>query len=578
MDAVNDPSVDAIAIMSSAQVGKTEIINNVCGFYIQHDPAPILVVEPTREMAQAWSKDRLAPMVRDTPSLKSAMPNTKSKDSGNTIFHKRFPGGHLTITGANSAAGLAARPIRIVLLDEVDRYPPSAGAEGDPVSLARKRSTTFWNRKIVMASTPTIKDESRIEAEWLESDQRRFFVPCPDCGEYQILRWSGVRWDDDDRSGESAVYVCDHCGSLWDDFTRWQAVRAGEWRATEQFNGKAGFHLNEIYSPWVRLAEMVAAFIEAKKLPETLKTFINTSLGETWEDRGDTVDGENLKSRGEPYTADDVPEGVIVVTAGVDVQDDRLEYEFVGWGKDFETWGLGEGSIFGDPSTADLWDRLEDTLLEKFYREDGATLSVAAACIDSGGHHTQSVYNFCKPKARQVRRWWCIKGQGGPGKPIWPGKPSRNNKGRVPLWLLGVDAAKEHIFSRLTIDEPGAGYCHFPESYPPEFYDQLTGEKRITVYRMGRPYPQWRPKTASQRVEALDRRVYAYAAFIGLNPKLDRVNERLIARIKTAGERQDDKNQTVEPEQDEAPATPARSKRRRRTAKRRGGFVSKGKF
>ena len=228
MDAINDPEVETVVVMSSAQVGKTEIILNVVGFHIDQDAAPILVVMPTLEMAQAWSKDRLAPMLRDTPALKNRVADSRTRDSGNTILHKTFPGGHLTASGANSPASLASRPVRIVLLDEVDRYPVRSGVEGDPVNLAFKRASTFWNRKRVMTSTPTIKGASRIEAAFEENDKRRYFVPCPDCDESQHLRWSQVQWPSEpEHRPEEAVYVCEHCGSCWDDATRWRAVRAG---------------------------------------------------------------------------------------------------------------------------------------------------------------------------------------------------------------------------------------------------------------------------------------------------------------------------------------------------------------
>ena len=274
MDSINDPGVHTVVVMSSAQVGKTEILNNIVGYHIHQDPAPILCVQPTVEMGKTWSKDRLAPMLRDTPALRGRVKDARSRDAGNTTQHKQFPGGHITIAGANSAAGLASRPIRVVLLDEVDRYPPSAGSEGDPVRLATKRTTTFWNRKILLTSTPTIKGLSRIELAFESSDKRRFWVPCPHCGEFQVLAWSGVKF-------APLGYQCAGCQGLWTDTQRWWAVARGEWRAEGESKGVAGFHLNELYSPWVTTAEMVESFLEAKKSPETLKTWVKTTLGET---------------------------------------------------------------------------------------------------------------------------------------------------------------------------------------------------------------------------------------------------------------------------------------------------------
>jgi phage terminase large subunit GpA-like protein len=269
MDSIADPLVSEVVVIKSAQVGWTEILNNAVGYYVSQDPAPILVVQPSVEMAEAWSKDRLAPMLRDSPSLRNAVSDAKSRTSGNTLLHKTFPGGHLTVSGANSAASLASRPIRIVLFDEVDRYPASAGTEGDPVTLGKKRSTTFWNRKTLLGSTPTIAGKSRIEAAYETSDKRRYWVPCPHCDEFQVLKWSAVKWDGNDPA--TALMHCVGCGVGWTDAERYAAVRKGEWRAEEEFRGIAGFHISELYSPWVKLSETVLAFLAAKGKPEMLK-------------------------------------------------------------------------------------------------------------------------------------------------------------------------------------------------------------------------------------------------------------------------------------------------------------------
>ena len=295
MDAFSDPQVTRIVVMSSAQVGKTEILNNIVGYYIDQDPSTILNLQPTLEMAQTWSKDRLAPMVRDNPCLTKKVKSSKSKDSDNTILHKLFPGGHITMVGANSPAGLASRPIRIVLCDEVDRYPVSAGAEGDPVNLAIKRTTTYWNKKIGLFSTPTIKGVSRIEKAFAESDQRYYYVPCPHCGVYQRLRWGHVKYSKDNI--KEAYYECEHCGGHLSDSDRYRAIARGYWEAQEEFKGVAGFHLNELYSPWRKLADIVQDFLDAKDKPDTLKTWVNTSLGETWEEAGESVDPDSLESR-----------------------------------------------------------------------------------------------------------------------------------------------------------------------------------------------------------------------------------------------------------------------------------------
>lgn len=522
MDAVGDPLIETVVIMSSAQVGKTEIINNVIGYHIQLDPAPILLLQPTLEMAEAWSKDRFAPMLRDTTVLHGLVKDPRARDSGNTLLHKRFPGGHITMAGANSPASLASRPIRMVLCDEVDRYPVSAGTEGDPVNLAKKRSATFWNRKLVLTSTPTIKGASRIESAFEQSDQRRFHVPCPHCDEYQVLRWQQVHWQSDDtKQGddrhrpETAHYVCEKNGCIISDGDKVGMLRAGKWIATAPFEGIAGFHINEIYSPWVTFATIVADFLKAKKLPETLKTWVNTSLGETWEEAGESVEADSLLTRKESW-GNEAPENVVVVTAGVDVQGDRLEVEIKGWGIGEESWSLDYKIFYGDPAQEAVWKELDAYLQKPVKSKTGVFLNIACSCIDSGGHHTQMVYDFCGRHA--LRGVFAIKGMSQAAKPII-GRPTRNNRFKIRLYPIGVDTAKEVIFSRLRITEPGAGYYHFPAERDREYFLQLTGEKQVTKFNKGVGRREWIKTRA--RNEALDCNVYALAALKLLSPDLE---------------------------------------------------------
>lgn len=468
-------------------------------------------------------------MLRDTPVLQGKVSDVRSRDGKNTILHKSFEGGHITVAGANSAASLASRPIRVVLCDEVDRYPPSAGTEGDPISLARKRTTTFWNRKVGLFSTPTVKSVSRIEAAFEESDKRYFWVPCPHCGQMQRLQWSQVRWDTG--RPETAAYLCvaEDCGAFWTDSERWQAIRAGEWRASAEFKGVAGFHLSELYSSWVRLGNMARAFLEAKGHPERLKTWVNTSLGETWEERGEEVNLHSLQERARTegwlsHDEDDelepAPAGVLLVTCGVDVQGDRLEIERVGWGMDDESWSLDHEVIRGDPSAPEIWRELDEYLLTASEAVDGRKLNVAATAIDSGGHYTDAVYNFVRDKSR--RRVWAIKGQAGEGKPVWPKLASKNNKGRIALFNIGVDSAKDIVYGRLRIDEPGPGYCHFPADRDSAWFEQLTSEAVVTRYVKGFPVRAWVPKP-NTRQEALDCRVYSFAALRSMSISWGRI-------------------------------------------------------
>lgn len=512
-----DPAVEAVVVMSSAQIGKTEIINNVIGYYIHLDPSPILLLQPTLEMAEAWSKDRFAPMLRDTKVLQGLVKDPRSRDSGNTLLHKRFTGGHITMAGANSPASLASRPIRLVLCDEVDRYPASAGTEGDPVSLAKKRTTTFWNRKLLLTSTPTIKGASRIESAFEQSDQRRFYVPCPHCGESQTLKWLQVKWEsgEDGHKPETACYICEHNGCIITDGDKQKMLKHGKWVAEAAFTGIAGFHINELYSPWVSFAQMVTEFLRAKKLPETLKTWVNTSLGETWEEAGEVIEADFLLKRKESWGTE-APEPVLLVTAGVDVQGDRLEIEVKGWGIGEESWSLDYRIFYGDPAQAMVWQELDRFLLKPIKSQLGIMLSIACTCIDSGGHHTQAVYQFCA--GREVRGVFAIKGINQTAKPL-VGRPSKNNRYKMRLYPIGTDTAKEVIFSRLKITELGAGYYHFPLERDKEYFLQLTAEKQITSFNKGVAKREWIKIRA--RNEVLDCNVYALAALKLLNPDFE---------------------------------------------------------
>jgi phage terminase large subunit GpA-like protein len=552
MDACSDPSVKEVVVMCAAQLGKSEILLNTIGYHMAHDPAPILMMQPTVDMAQSFSKDRVtAGLLRSTPALRGKVKDSKAKDANNTTLHKVFPGGALSLVGANSPSSLASRPIRVVLCDEVDRYPPSAGEEGDPISLAKRRAATFWNRKIIEVSTPTNRGASRIELAYEESDKRKFMVPCHDCGERQELVWSQVQWTDP----KNPHYACEHCGSCWTDANRNRAIARGEWVATKPFNGMAGFHLSALYSPWVVLADAVEEFLASKKDPMRLKTFVNTFLGETWEDQGEGVDDVEIAKRREDY--EDMPDQVVMLTAGVDVQDDRLEIEVVGWGAGEESWSIDYRVLHGDPSSPQLWQQLDEVLLRTFEHPIGKPMIIRATCVDSGGHHTRAVYNYAKTRAGH--RVFAIKGVGGEGKPI-VGRPSKNNIGKVPLYPVGVDTAKEMFYARLRMEEPGPGYCHFHQRLDDEHFRQLTAEKQVIRYHKGYPKRGW-IKTRT-RNEALDVRIYAIAALAILNVNLDNIAKRYFSDI--------DKDEDLQVSRERANplANP------RAAARRKGGFVN----
>lgn len=568
MDACSDPAVETVVVMSSAQIGKTTFIKAVIGYHVDQDPAPILLLNPTIEMSETFSKDRLAPMVRDTPCLRGKIAGPRSRDSGDTLLHKYFAGGRITMAGANSPASLASRPIRIVLCDEVDRYPPSAGTEGDPVNLAFKRSVTFWNRKRVLTSTPTIKGASRIETAYEQSDQRRYHVPCPYCRGYQTLRWANVKWPEG--KPEEAHYTCEHCGSAITDPDKIKMLREGEWRAGTEFNGTAGFHLNELYSPWREFGEVAEDFLAAKKGGrETLKTFINTSLGETWEeDQGERPDWATLKARAEPYQVLTVPQGGLILTVGVDAQDNRLAVTVKAWGRDEESWLVYWGELYGDPSQpGGVWTQLDELLTRAYEHESGVDLHITSAAVDSG-HHTQHVYNYCRTRTPRVV---AVKGMGQMGRPV-VSRPSAQDvhykgtviKGGVQLWPCGVDTAKRQIYHRLKLKEPGPGYMHFPIGLDDEYYQQLTAEKLVTRYKQGVPYTEF--VQTRDRNEGIDCEVYAYAAAIRAG--MGRFDwARLERALAPPGE---GKPKTEPPK----PAESGFSNAPRKPRTRRGGFVS----
>ncbi len=522
LDAFNNPNIERIVVMTSSQVGKTEILLNAIGYYIDQNPSPMLCVQPTLAMGQAFSKDRLAAMIRDSDKLKDSVKDARSRDSGNTTMHKAFAGGHISIVGSNSASGLASRPIRILLMDEVDRYETSAGSEGSPISLAIARTKTFWNRKIFMCSTPTVKGISAIEDAFEESDQRYYHVPCPECNHKQVLKWKNVVWDDE--KPETANYACDGCGAVISESKKQWMIKNGEWIATKPTNKVAGFHISELYSVWSTWADMAKNFLEAKKNPETLKTFINTSLGESWQEQGDAVEYETLLERRLNYDFTNIPEEVLVLTAGCDVQKDRIELQLVGWGKDYLAYVCDYKIFWGDPNSQNVWSDLDAYLKKRFKTDTDRIIPISCTTIDSGGHHTNMVYQFTKP--RQGRRVFAIKGLSTAGKPI-ANRPTFVGKNKAVLYGVGTDSAKEAIFARLATD-PDQTTLHFCSDLDEEYFKQLTAEKRITKFVRGRKTLAW--KQIRPRNEALDTLVYNFAAIYILNPNFESIEHKILTQ------------------------------------------------
>ena len=521
-----------VVVMAGAQIGKTECGNNWIGYVIHRAPGPMLMVQPTVEVAKRISKQRLAPMIESTPALRERVAESRSRDSGNTVQVKEFDGGVLIITGANSAAGLRSMPIRFLFMDEVDEYPGDVDGQGDPVALAEKRTSTFARRKILLTSTPTIKGLSRIEREYLASDQRRYLLPCPECGHMDYLVWSGIehhriQWDEG--RPETARMVCGGCGAQIDERHKTEMLDRGEWRATAESSSQtAGFHLSALYSPlgWKSWADCAAEFLQVKDDPFKLKTWVNTVLGETWEERGDSVEAGSLMARLERYEAE-VPHGVGVLVAAVDVQGDRLEVVVKGYGAGEESWLIAFTQIHGDPARDQVWHELDQFLLQRFTHESGQQMRIECVTVDSGGTNTEQAYRFARP--RLDRRVFPIKGGSIGGKPLVE-RPSEHNRYHVPLFVLCVDTGKDTVMSRLMINSPGPGYIHLPEWVDEEYVAQLTAEKAIRKYVKGRgAVREW--VKLRDRNEALDLEVYALAALYILGQAFVRGLEERAARF-----------------------------------------------
>ena len=535
MDAFTDPSVETITVMKSARVGYTKILDHVIGYYIAHDPSPILAIQPRETDAEDYSKTEIAPMLRDTPVLSKLVGGAKAKDTNQTILKRSFTNGaNLTLVGANSPGGFRRITCRIILFDEVDGYPASgAGNEGDQIALGKKRSETFWNRKIGIGSTPTVKGVSRVEKSFNDSDQRYYFVPCPHCGESQVLEWGdrtspyGMKWDRDENGQslpETVYYACRHNGCVIRHNDLPLMVERGEWRATKPFKGHAGFHVWTAYSLFPNAAwhKLVEEWLIVKDDPVMRQTFINTTLGQPYEDFGDkSLNEKSLLERGEVYAAE-VPDGVVLLTAGIDTQDDRLEVEIAGWGRNEERWSISYDVMEGDLDTPEPWERLDVYLQQIWRRADGRGFTIMAACIDSGGHHTEAVYQFAK--ARIGRRIWAIKGEsarGGKRSPVWPTKkPSSRSKSSYRPVIIGVNAAKDVIRNRLHLDAPAPGksqpgYMHFPHDRDLNYYSQLLAERSVKKTSGGFSFRVWELR-AGRANEALDCCVYNYAALMGL--------------------------------------------------------------
>lgn len=559
--AVTDPRVRTISVMAPTQEFKTELLLNALGYYAHQDPSPIMMIYPKVELAEGVMLERVAPMVDETPILAEIAPPKKAKTSDRTVDRLVFhTGAELHMVGANSPTDLASRPKRIILADEIDKFPASAGKEGDPLALGEERQSTFWNAKSIRACSPTQRGFSRIGREYEMSDQRRPFVRCPHCHEAQTLSFDRVRWDKDengDHMPETAGVTCRACGVIWTETDRRAAIEGmvheldlgyrqtkpfkccGEqhkpkaWTGDENWNEQgealcpackrpgvpvrhAGFTASKLYSLTQSLEQTVRKFLNAKDDMSLLQVFTNTQLAELWEEGRVSVDPEGLEARREVYGPDDLPRGVLALTAGVDVQDNRLEVEIVGWGAGRESWGVAPLILYGDPGQDAVWNELDAVLVRQYRREDGKIMRIQAAAVDSGGHHTEQVYKFCTPRFR--RRVYAIKGDGGAGKPVWPKRASKSRT-RHTLFMVGSNAASDQIYADLRVKAPGAGYCHFSSEYDAPWFAQMLAEKLITKRVNGQNVRAYEcPKGV--RNEGHDCRRYALAALQSIGARL----------------------------------------------------------
>ncbi|WP_333594127.1 phage terminase large subunit family protein [Anaerospora hongkongensis] len=568
MNSFTQPGIHKVVAKTASQIGKSDIMNNVMGRFAHLDPGPMMMIQPTIDLSEDYSKSRIAPMIRDTKVLNTLFSDVKSRDSNNTILSKLFPGGRLIMCGANSPAGLASRPIRILLGDEVDRFPDSAGTEGDPVDLAFKRLTTFWNWVAGLFSTPTIKGSSRIDVEYAAGTQEEWQHECPNCHESHLITHRNMKYEFDETKNDdgtkfvivhSVLWCCPDCGQLFDEQTMKAAPQNYVAKNPAAIkNGVRSFFVNCFASPWLKWKDMIREYLEAKGDPEREKVVYNTRFGESYERKGNYEDEIVFLNRREEYPAA-LPDGVLLLTAAVDTQDNRLEYEIAGWGEGEENWGIKKGIVLGVPDRQETWDELDQQLDRAYRLVNGTGLMVARTFIDSGGHYTEQVYKYCRTNMHKGR--FAIKGMPGAGIPLIYRVGVAKGYG-IPLVLVGVDGGKQYIMDRLSIDTPGPKYMHFPmdnqqaellqgairktginipevlfmRGYDQIYFKGLIAEKLVPRKVKGKIIMQWENVATDKRNEPLDLKVYNLACLHSINPNWD-MYRKLINGPKVEGEK-----------------------------------------
>ncbi|WP_426034903.1 phage terminase large subunit family protein [Cypionkella sp. TWP1-2-1b2] len=531
MDALSPSSaVQRIVFMKAAQVGATEAGNNWIGFAIHHAPGPMLAVQPTVELAKRNSRQRIDPLIEESAALRERVKPARSRDAGNTMLSKEFAGGILIMTGANSAVGLRSTPARYIFLDEVDAYPASADEEGDPVSLAEARSLTFAHRrKVFLVSTPTIQGLSRIEREYDASDQRRFFVPCPHCHQFQWLKFERLRWEKG--RPEAAVYHCEGCERPIAEHHKTAMLEAGEWRATATAAdpGTVGYHLSALYSPigWLSWERIVRAWEAAQGSDEAIRAFKNTILGETWVESGEAPDWSRLYDRRESWKPGIVPAGGLFLTAGADVQKDRIEVDVWAWGRGGTSWLVDHIVIEGGPDHQGAWSELTKLLDRTWVHQNGAQLRLAKLAIDTG-YEAPAVYAWSRRQGiAQVAPVKGVEGFNRSSPVSGPTYVDVTDAGKrlrrgARLWTVAVSTFKAETYRHLGLPRPTKeelaegvqfppGTVHLPDWVESEWLKQLVAEELVTV-RTKRGFARLEWQKLRERNEALDCRVYARAA------------------------------------------------------------------
>ena len=533
MDALSVYSgVDDVTVMKATQLGMTEVGNNWFAYIVETEPGPMLMVFPTDKLAVDHSTAKLATTIDEMEGLLERIGPSKTKTPGNATLRKKFPGGILFISGANSPANYRNKSIRYLMLDDLDGFPSTVGEEGDPADLAEKRTDSYSARKkIYRNSTPTIKGVSKIEKHFLAGDQRRYYVPCPFCGKMQTLDWGGpgqkrgIKFKRDKAGEVVAVwYECRNCHEAIDESHKTAMLEKGQWRAKFPERKKRSYQLSSLYSPigWVSWTQIVTEFLAVKDSPERLQVWTNTRLADVWDEAGSQPDWLVLKSRAEAYKILTWPDPVCFLSAGVDVQKNRLPVVVRGWGENEKSWLVLYTELFGDPNQPEVWQALDQILQQPYMNDTGdQALYIQTMAVDTG-YLSNNVYNFCRNRPINTM---AVKGIGTAGRTSIVGKPSLVDvtwqgeliKDGCQLWPLAVDPAKSQIYSRLGMVKDGPGYYHFPIGLDDEYYLQLTAEKKITKYRNGFEVYEW--AKLRDRNDVLDAEVYALAAAIraGLN-------------------------------------------------------------